>query len=217
MSAMIVEVLNVEVLNNPSPVGSPIQFQISFECSQAGLKEDIEWQMIHTVQTEGSSVETELDAILVGPVMVGKNKFIFEVPPPDIRTIPRHELLDLTGLVLVGKYNDQTFIRVGYYTRVEFPFELPLDEQQHPVLPTTIDYDQLIRNIASDKPRVTRYIIPWDDDVDDVVKIEQLGLDECEKGLEQDDGRMDDVFMGDYEEDDDETDEEEMDLEIHDF
>lgn len=215
---MIVEVLNVEVLNNPAPVASPIQFQISFECSQAGLKEDIEWQMIHTVHADGANLDTELDAILVGPVMVGKNKFIFEVPPPDIRKIPRHELLDLTGLVLVGKYNDQTFIRVGYYTRVEFPFELPLDEQQRPILPTTINYDQLIRNIASDKPRVTRYIIPWDEEVDDVVKIEQLGLEECEKGLEQDDGKMeDDVFMGDYEEDDEETDDGEMDIDINEF
>lgn len=218
---MIINVLNVEVLDNPCAINSDLKFQITFECAEPGLKEELEWSIMHTVLlSDGKTIDTELDNVLVGPVQIGKNKFLFDnVPPPDVSSIPRSELLDMTGLVLVGAYRDKVFIRVGYFTRVEFPFELPMDQEGRPILPEVIDYTQLIRNIAADKPRVTRYIIPWDDEGDDIVQIEQMPLEVgqqqyLQQHQNEQDQVLEDVFMGDYEEDDDESDDGEIEIDL---
>jgi histone chaperone ASF1 len=222
---MLVNVLNVEVLNNPTSIDSHLQFQITFECLEPGVTEPLEWSVIHTILLKGNTndtIDTELDSVEVGPVRVGKNKFVFDVPPPDVKDIPRDELLDMTGLVLAGAYRGKVFIRVGYFTRVEFPFELELGQDERPILPDVIDYSQLIRNVASDKPRVTRYIIPWDNQGDDIVQIEQQPLEAMQQAyLEQhqangDDQIPEDVFMGDYEEDDDASEEDEVEIDLSD-
>jgi histone chaperone ASF1 len=94
---------------------------------------------------ESESYDQELDSVLVGPVPQGSLKFIFQVSEPsqpvgsvvglachssskggaqvdapDPRKIPRNELLGVTVVLLTGSYNQQEFIRIGYYVNVEF-------------------------------------------------------------------------------------------------
>lgn len=204
LSAFIIEIFIVLTLFDSHPIFLLI---------------DLEWRLVHTVMlSDGSTQDTELDSIMVGPVKIGKNKFVFSAPPPDLRSIPREEICDMTGLMLIGAYNDHVFIRVGYYTRVEFPYELPLDASGKPVPPQVINYGELIRNIAAAKPRVTRYIIPWDQDADELIQIEAAQpLEGQQQAYATEDDQTDalnDLFMGDYEEDDDLSEEGDVEIDI---
>ena len=40
---------------------------------------DVEWKLIYVGSSSSEEYDQELDAILVGPVPVGRNKFVFQV------------------------------------------------------------------------------------------------------------------------------------------
>ncbi|XP_034454088.1 histone chaperone asf1b-B [Hippoglossus hippoglossus] len=61
-----VQVLNVAVLDNPSPFGNPFQFEITFECME-DLPEDLEWKIIYVGSAESEEYDQVLDSVLVGP------------------------------------------------------------------------------------------------------------------------------------------------------
>jgi histone chaperone ASF1 len=52
---------------------------------------------------------------------------------------------------------EQEFVRIGYYVNNEYDDEI-LKESP----PDDIAYDRIVRNVLSDKPRVTRIPIKWD-------------------------------------------------------
>jgi histone chaperone ASF1 len=56
---------------------------------------------------------------------------------------------------LTGSYNDQEFVRVGYYQNTEYD-----NEEMKETPPAPIVFDRLVRDL-SDKPRVTRFNIKW--------------------------------------------------------
>lgn len=59
-------------------------------------------------------------------------------------------------MLLSCLYNDKEFVRVGYYVNNEYT-----DEQLRENPPEQVLIDQLQRNILADKPKVTRYMIDW--------------------------------------------------------
>lgn len=63
----------------------------------------------------------------------------------------------MTVVLIVCSYNDQEFVRVGYYVNNEY--EDPEMKENPPEKP---ELDKVIRNILSEKPRVTRVPIKWD-------------------------------------------------------
>lgn len=69
----VVVVNDVQVLN---PTGAAFtdnfQFEITFECT-AELKEDIEWKVVYVGSAEDQNHDQELEAIMVGPLPVGKS------------------------------------------------------------------------------------------------------------------------------------------------
>jgi hypothetical protein len=97
----LVNLLDVQVLDNPAPFNNPFQFEITFECA-AQLEDgmyfachttlrvwfvhtpssfftDLEWKIIYVGSAESETYDQELDNIMVGPVPVGVNKFVFQV------------------------------------------------------------------------------------------------------------------------------------------
>lgn len=52
---------------------------------------------------------------------------------------------------------EQEFVRIGYYVNNEYD-----DEVLKETPPEEIAYDRIVRNVLSDKPRVTRIPIKWD-------------------------------------------------------
>lgn len=100
--------------------------------------------------------DQELDSLLVGPIPVGVNKFIFEAEPPNTSKIPDAEILGVTVILLTCAYDSREFVRVGYYVNNEYNSdELNADPPAKPIL------EKVRRNILAEKPRVTRFAIKW--------------------------------------------------------
>lgn len=86
---------------------------------------------------------------------VGVNAFEFASPAPDPSRIPKEDVLGVAALILTGSYNDQEFVRVGYYQNTEYESD---ELRENP--PSDIRFDLLTRDINT-KPRVTRFQIKW--------------------------------------------------------
>lgn len=103
-----------------------------------------------------SEYDQELDSVLVGPIPVGVNKFIFEVNPPDLKRIPDSDILGVTVILLTCSYDGREFVRVGYYVNNEYDNEeLRAEPPAKPII------ERINRNILAEKPRVTRFAIKW--------------------------------------------------------
>lgn len=154
----------MDVLDNPTHFLSPLKFEITFDCS-AELGQDIEWKVIYVGSAENSSFDQVLDEIMVGPVPIGINKFILETDAPDPTLIPQSDLLGITVILVTCSYREQEFARVGYYVNNEFiPFEgydPAVHGEDYPV-----DISKVTRTIVADKPRVTRFPIQWDGELE---------------------------------------------------
>ena len=87
------------------------------------LAADLEWKLIYVSCPGDEELDQELDDCLVGPVPVGVNSFEFEGSPPDPSKIPSEDVLGVAALILTGSYNDQEFVRVGYYQNTEYDNE----------------------------------------------------------------------------------------------
>ncbi|OZJ02041.1 hypothetical protein BZG36_05081 [Bifiguratus adelaidae] len=162
----LVNITNIQVLDNPCLFTKPFQFEITFECN-AELKEDLEWKLVYVGSPETWEYDQELESIMVGPVPVGVNKFIFEADPPDVTKLREHEVVGVTVVILSCYYRSKEFIRVAYYVNNEYMDEelrnIPLeDEQGNSLPPPPLVIEKLYRNILADKPKVTRYMIDWD-------------------------------------------------------
>ena len=98
-----------------------------------------------------------MDSLLVGPIPVGVNKFVFEADAPKRSSIPSTDVLGVTVILLSCSYDDREFVRVGYYVNNEYDDEALANEP--PAKPV---WEKIRRNILAEKPRVTRFQIKWD-------------------------------------------------------
>lgn len=71
--------------------------------------------------------------------------------------IPESDLIGVTVVLIVCSYNEQEFVRVGYYVNNEYE-----DPEMRENPPEKVDLVKVVRNILSEKPRVTRVPIRWD-------------------------------------------------------
>lgn len=154
----LVNVVNMAVLDNPAPFLSPFSFEITFECLQH-LPDDLEWRVLYVGSAEDTSHDQVLDEILVGPVPVGVNKFVLQADSPDTSQIPEGDVLGVTVVLVTCSYREKEFVRVGYYVNNEY--SEPYDEEVGP--PKPLDMAKVRRCVLSEKPRVTRFAIPWGD------------------------------------------------------
>ncbi|KAI5361391.1 Putative histone chaperone ASF1 [Septoria linicola] len=151
-----VSILNVSVRNNPAPFNAPYEFEITFECLEP-LQKDLEWKLTYVGSATSSEHDQELDSLLVGPIPVGVNKFVFEADAPRTERIPGTDILGVTVILLSCSYDDREFVRVGYYVNNEY-----VDASMNEEPPAKPEIEKIRRNILADKPRVTRFQIKWD-------------------------------------------------------
>lgn len=156
----LVAVTNVEVLDNPAKFLQTFRFEITFECI-APLSDDIEWKLIYVGSAESEAHDQELDSILVGPIPVGLNKFVFEAPHPDYTKLPESEIIGVTVVLITCSYQGAEFVRIGYYVNNDFPTP-EMREMPPEGISLTEKVELLQREILANKPRVTRYNINWD-------------------------------------------------------
>ncbi|KAG4303403.1 hypothetical protein PCK1_000367 [Pneumocystis canis] len=116
----IVNILSIDILNNPAPFLSPYEFEITFECLES-LKNDLEWKLTYVGSATSTLHDQELDSLLVGPIPIGINKFLFQADPPAAELIPKRDILGVTVILLTCAYDNREFVRVGYYVNNELP------------------------------------------------------------------------------------------------
>ncbi|KAI9913788.1 hypothetical protein PsorP6_005284 [Peronosclerospora sorghi] len=150
-----VTLTNITVLDNPTAFTNPFQFEVTFECAQQ-LEADLEWKITYVGSAEDESRDQVLEEVLVGPVPVGTNRFVFQSDPPNPDLIPDEDKVGVTVALVTCSYRGREFVRVGYYVNNDYadPFLL-----ENP--PARVDVSKLQRNILADKPRVTRFPIDW--------------------------------------------------------
>jgi hypothetical protein len=112
--------------------------------------------LYHLLTSSRSEHDQELDSLLVGPIPVGVNKFIFEADSPDLKRIPTSEILGVTVILLTCSYDGREFVRVGYYVNNEYD-----SEELNAEPPTKPVIERVKRNLLAEKPRVTRFAIKW--------------------------------------------------------
>ncbi|KFH41841.1 Histone chaperone-like protein [Hapsidospora chrysogenum ATCC 11550] len=152
----VVSLLGVKVLNNPAKFTDKYEFEITFECLEQ-LEKDLEWKLTYVGSATSDQYDQELDSLLVGPIPVGVNKFVFEADAPNTSNIPETDILGVTVILLTCAYDGREFVRVGYYVNNEYDSEeLNADPPVKPLV------DRVRRNVLAEKPRVTRFAIKWD-------------------------------------------------------
>lgn len=116
----------------------------------------MEWKITYVGSAEDESRDQILEEVLVGPVPVGTNKFVFQSDAPNPDLIPDEDKVGVTVVLVTCSYRSREFVRVGYYVNNDYadPFLL-----ENP--PSRVDITKLQRNILADKPRVTRFPIDW--------------------------------------------------------
>jgi hypothetical protein len=89
--------------------------QITFECLPPGIEGDLEWKLTYVGSASSDKHDQVLDTVLVGPVVLGVNRFVFVADPPDVTQIPLSDVLEVTVVLLTCSYREKEFIRIGYY------------------------------------------------------------------------------------------------------
>lgn len=151
-----VHILNVTVHNNPATFFTPFQFEIHFECLEE-LQDDLEFKIIYVGSAETYEFDQCLDQIVVDAVPQGQFKFMFQADPPDTSKIPADDAVGVTVVLITASYRDQEFVRVGYYVTNEYE-----DPEMRENPPTEPQFNKLIRTIAANEPRVTKFKINWE-------------------------------------------------------
>eukprot|EP01083_Nonionella_stella_P226375 804015_1 len=159
MAAIVVT--DIQVTDNPCPFNYPIKLKITFECIPPGIQGELEWKLVYVGSADDEKYDQLVESVLVGPVTVGKNQFLLQANPPDMNKIPEKDVLEVTVLLLTCCYKDKEFIRVGWYVYNDYG---PDQEQMALNPPPRLIPEKVWRNILADKPRVTRFAIPWDDE-----------------------------------------------------
>ncbi|KAJ1793990.1 Histone chaperone asf1 [Coemansia sp. RSA 562] len=181
----LVKILNVNILNPTANFLAPYKFEITFECIEQ-LKDDLEFKLIYVWSAKSSTLDQELDSLLVGPVPMGINKFVFEADAPDVSKIPKEDLLDVSVILLTCSYMEKMFTRIGYYVNNAYT-----DGEMQAAPPATPQLDKVQRSILADKPRVTQFAINWDDPTQEeqppVESVEAMMAGESDGELDNDD------------------------------
>ena len=134
----------------------------------------MEWKVLYVGSAQDASRDQILDAILVGPVPVGVNKFVLQADAPDPNKLAPEDLLGVTVVLVTCSYKEREFVRVGYYVNNEYhdpnappPPPPPTDGSEPPPpppIPHPVPPEHIQRQILADKPRVTKFPISWGDE-----------------------------------------------------
>lgn len=146
---MSINVENVIVVKPKGMFSDDIVFDIEFECTVA-IPTAIRWEVIYVGAATDHEFDQTLANVFVGPIEVGMNRFVLKADPPVISKIPPEDL-PLTVVMLKAYYNDQEFIRIGYYVS-----NTPPEDAGDIPDPTTVQ-----RQILTEETTVHQSQINW--------------------------------------------------------
>jgi histone chaperone ASF1 len=93
------------------------------------------------------------------------NKFVLQADAPRVDKLPAEEILGVTVVLVTCSYREREFVRIGYYVNNEYIPEEPTEdpEQAQKNFDPSRHLGRVQRQILADKPRVTKFPIPWGD------------------------------------------------------
>jgi len=154
----LVSITGVDVIDNTiDNFQKPFSFKIQLNCME-NLDESIEFNLIYVGSSESAQYDQVVDTVEIGPgIPAGNHEFDFiteqGVNPKNIQD---GHLLGPTVVILNATYNQQEFVRVGYYVNVAYD-----NQEMNENPPSQVDYNHLMREILASEPRVTRFKINW--------------------------------------------------------
>lgn len=154
-----ISVTNVAVLNNPAPFSARFHIEVALNCLSP-LSSDLEWRLIYIGSSEDEAYDQVLDTVLLGPLRPGSLRFLLDSPAPNPFLIPTEELLGITAILLTCSFRDQEFVKVGFYVNNEY-----VEEKLIECPPEVPDTTKIQRCVLTEKPRVTRFLIDWREEV----------------------------------------------------
>lgn len=157
-----INVLNIIVLEPTGKFTDDFKFEVIFECLSP-LKKEIEWKIIYIGSAESEKFDQELESVDIGPLQVGTMKFQLDSNCPDYKKIPEGDLLGVTAILLCCSYNNQEFFRCGYYLNNSYD-----NEEMNTNPPEQVQIDHVVRSILAEKPRITKFSIDWDNEVNSI-------------------------------------------------
>ncbi|KAJ2901695.1 Histone chaperone asf1 [Coemansia aciculifera] len=183
----------------------PYVIEVTFECL-SHLEDDLEFKLVYVSSAKNKKMDQELDTLLVGPVPVGVNKFVFKAAAPHVNKIPKEDLIGVTVILLTCSYKEKEFVRIGYFVENSY-----IDEALLLAPPDVPVIDKIYREVLSEKPRVTRFPINWDDpSKEEAPPVQPADNDMVdEDAMDADNQDAEDALAGDEEEDEEEEGEEE--------
>ena len=98
----------------------PFEFELEMHCKE-DLEEKVIFTIFYTVNVSNENEDQVLSETEIFPIPKGNIKFTLEADAPDIKVIPYDQLFGLTSIIIVGKYKEEQFIRIGYIVDVYYP------------------------------------------------------------------------------------------------
>ncbi len=107
---------------------------------------DLEWKLTYVGSAESAAHDQILDTVVVGPVPVGKHKFVFQADQPDPEKIPVADAIGVTAVLLTCSYKEHEFVRVGYFVNNDYT-----DPELKDNPPPVPQFDKVILQLTSCK------------------------------------------------------------------
>lgn len=101
----------------------------------------LEWNLIYVGSSDCPQYDQVVDSVSVGPIPAGNHEFNFDSENQvDPSRIQEGHLLGPTVIILNALYNDQEFVRVGYYVNIFYE-----DQEMNENPPEVVDFSKLRR------------------------------------------------------------------------
>lgn len=146
----------MQVLNNPARFSDPFQFEIEFQSLEA-LDDCLEFRVVYVGSSETKDFDQTIEEVEVGPVAAGTMKFVLQCDAADLSKVPHEEAIGVTAILVCCLYKQNEFARIGYYVNNEYDAE---HQEWNVDLPSKHVPEFIVRNILTDKPRLTVFKIP---------------------------------------------------------
>lgn len=117
---------------------SPFSFKITLDSRLNNA--ECEFSIVYGGSPNTDIYDQTLIRTLIGPIPEGRIQFDLDCDPVEIQKLSY--IFGITSLIIIGKYKEKEFIRVGYFVKVEYP-EIRMDLLEDEVMKDTIeDYSE---------------------------------------------------------------------------
>ena len=164
------EILSVKILNNDTSIDSDFEFEIFYEIKHI-LKESKfffyyrDWKVcfnskgfkikfVYVISPIDDKKDQELEIIELPGEKIGRFKVKVSIPPPNFNNVCVDEIIGVTILLLIIKFESVEKLRIGYYVSNNCFIENfdQINTSRRRI------FENTKRKILTDQPRITRFI-----------------------------------------------------------